>query len=411
MNKNLTALKKNNPSIKIVEETEHINISKIWDDNTFMCRLEKSNDFLLLNEVKFPIELSAIYHFEKSILEVIFSPISKEDAIIAREFEFFYKGLKFSTSFREPSEVFKTIANGFREIDNSSDTDYRNLRKFRDYYKQDLLPKYIQKYFENQTPINFFIEGELSEVSSDFVSMAKHINFYMHYYDRNTPTLVIFEQENDKQIYNLPCYTETDSFPKIINFSKFDPVLIDLFQVARQTTNTRLRFIFYFQVLEYCAYYHLNDELKKRLINVIKRPDLLNNPNEYSKLIIEEFKDHFKQNDDSVKLEKIVLDYCSWNDIKLEISSNKDYFSADLIFDGGFKIPALISDKETFEQEPKGIVKNAKTNIEKIRNVLVHLRESRENKVILPTPKNNNLLVPYLHLVQRIAERIAIVYE
>ena len=200
-------------------------------------------------------------------------------------------------------------------------------------------------------------------------------------------------------------------FPKIINFATIDPVLLDLFQVARQTSNVRLKFIFYFQVLEYCAYYHLNDELKKRLTTIIKRPDLLNDTAKYSKLLIEEFKDNFKNNDDSIKLEKLLSEFCTWDDFRHEIKSNKEYFTTDLVFDGDLKIPALISKDERFESEPKGIVRNIKINIEKIRNVLVHLRESRENKVILPTTRNNNLLVPYLHLIQRIAEKITIQYE
>jgi hypothetical protein len=50
-------------------------------------------------------------------------------------------------------------------------------------------------------------------------------------------------------------------------------------------------------------------------------------------------------------------------------------------------------------------------NIERIRNVLVHLREQRENKVILPTPDNDKKLLPYLYLIKRIAEKIAIQYE
>ena len=233
----------------------------------------------------------------------------------------------------------------------------------------------------------------------------------MSYYHRDTPNLVIFEQDLEEKIYETPCYTAKENFPEIINFSKIDPILLDLFQISRKTSNIRLKFIFYFQVLEYCAYYHLNDDLKKRLTNIIKRPDLLNNTNNYSKLIIEEFKDHFKQNDDSAKLEKLINDFCTWDDIKLEIETNKDYFSNDLVFDGGLKIQALINATENFENEPKGIMKSVKSNIEKIRNVLVHLRESRENKVILPTPKNNNLLIPYLHLVQRIAEKIAIHHE
>lgn len=411
MDKNLEILKKNNPSIEIVEETDHINISKMWDDSTFMCRLEKTTNFSPLANVSFPNELSAIYHKDTSTLEVIFSPILKNDPINERVFNFFYKGVEFKASFGEPTELFKIIATGFRETDNSSDTDYRNLRKFRDYYKQDTLPKYIQKYFENREPINFFIQGDFDKAASNFVAIAKHLNFYMHYYDRETPVLVIFEQEQDKEDYKTPCITKSNGFPKVINFTTFDPVLIDLFQVSRRTANVRLKFIFYFQVLEYCAYYHLNDDLKKRLTNIIKRPDLLNNTNDYSKLLIEEFKDYFRQNDDSIKLEKLLLDFCTWHDIKHEIECNKEYFSIDLVFDGGLRIPALISDKETFETEPKGILKSAKGNIEKIRNVLVHLRESRENKVILPTPKNNNLLIPYLHLIQRIAEKIAIQHE
>ncbi|MBI1837233.1 MAG: hypothetical protein HYR91_08220 [Flavobacteriia bacterium] len=411
MDKNLETLKKNNPSIEIVEETDHINISKLWDDSTFMCRLEKTTNFSPLATVTFPPELSAIFHKDTSTLEVIFSPILKDDTIKEREFDFYYKGVEFKATFGEPTELFKTISIGFRETDNSSDTDYRNLRKFRDYYKQETLPKYIQKYFENREPINFFIKGDFDKAASNFVAIAKHLNFYMNYYDRETPTLVIFEQEQDKKTYKTPCITTKDGFPKVINFTTFDPVLIDLFQVARRSANVRLKFIFYFQVLEYCAYYHLNDDLKKRLTNIIKRPDLLNNTNDYSKLLIEEFKDYFRQNDDSIKLEKLLADFCSWDDIKHEIECNKEYFATDLVFDGGLKIPALISEKETFETEPKGLVKTAKSNIEKIRNVLVHLRESRENKVILPTPKNNNLLIPYLHLIQRIAEKIAIQHE
>ena len=49
--------------------------------------------------------------------------------------------------------------------------------------------------------------------------------------------------------------------------------------------------------------------------------------------------------------------------------------------------------------------------IERIRNVLVHIRESRENKVILPTRTNNRKLIPYMYLVRRIAETVAMRYQ
>jgi hypothetical protein len=411
MNESLEKLKKNNPSISYIEETEHINIENLWDDKTFMCRFEKSVDFKLFEKIFFPRELAAIYHEEENKLEIIFSPLDKNLEIITRIFEFYFNNEAFKCKFDEPSEIFNIIANGFREVDNSSDTDYRFLRRFRDFYKQDQLPKFIQKHFENNIPINFFISGDFTKIKNDFVSLAKHLNFYMNYFDRESPTIIIFESDSEEIDYDVPCLTKENAFPELINFANFDPILLDLFQISRRTTNLRLQFIFYFQVLEYCAYYHLNDELKKKLTNIIKRPDILNNTNNYSKLLIEEFKDYFRQNDDSIKLEKLLLDFCKWEDIKLEIQIHREYFAKELEFEGGLKINSIINENETFETEPKGIIKNIKTNIEKIRNVLVHLRESRENKVILPTPKNNNLLIPYLHLIKRIAEKIAIQHE
>lgn len=415
MDKNLKKLKENNPSIEIVEETEHININKMWDDRSFMCRLEKQRDFSLFAYTKFPKELSAIFHTNSSSLEVIYQPLKKDNVIIERDFTFYYKGKKFHAFFKEPTELFQIIANGFSRL-TDSDTYYRNLDMFCDFYRmgKDNFPKYIQKFFENRIPINFFIEGDFSEIEKDFISFAKYINFYMNYFDRKTPLLIIHEKEQIEQ-YELPCnYAKNKNFPKIIPFSNINPVLMDLFYIADKTANIRQKFIFYFQVLEYCAYYYLNDDLQRKIENIIKTPDLLNNPNKYSPLLIEEFKNYFTQNNDSMRLEKLLKDFCSWDNIRNEIECNKEYFSKELEFDGGLKIKALISEKDTFDSElsePKDIIKYIKDNVEKIRNVLVHIRESRENKVILPTNRNNGLLIPYLYLVQRLAEEIAIRYE
>ena len=59
-------------------------------------------------------------------------------------------------------------------------------------------------------------------------------------------------------------------------------------------------------------------------------------------------------------------------------------------------------------QLPDAVIKSIKENIINIRNSLVHLRESRENKIILPTEKNHDLLLPYLYVLRRIAEKIVI---
>lgn len=411
MDKNLTKFKKNNSGIKVITETEHINIENLWGDSTFMCRFKKDEDLSSLSDIVLPSELAALYHPSTSTIEYIYTPLDKDHRLINREFNFYYKGYEFKAEYTAPSEALVLLSNAFREVGLVSATNYRNLTKFRDYYKKDSMPKYVQNYFEKKIPIVFSITGEFDKIECDFVSFSKNLNFYMDYYDRKSPFILIYEQDRDGESYNVPCYNNEQEFPTTLNVRQIDPVLVDLFSVAKLTSNTRLKFLFYFQVLEYCSYYHLTEEFKKKLTNIIKRPDLLVNSSYYGKLITEEFKDNFKLNDDSVKLEKLIIEYVNFEDIKIEIKENSEYFIKDISFDGGFIISGLINDVKDLDNAPKNILRTIKTNIEKIRNVLVHIRESRENKIILPTKRNTNLLLPYLHLVKRIAEKVAIQYE
>jgi len=178
--------------------------------------------------------------------------------------------------------------------------------------------------------------------------------------------------------------------------------------VANTTENIRLKFIFYFQILEYASYYYLDSKIQKKILQTFKNPSIYDKPEDFSKSIIEELKDHFSQKDDSSKLEKTITENVSINDIKNEITANKEFFSQDLEFEGGLKINKILKDANSADNLKEDDLVLIKKNIEKIRNVLVHLRESRENKVILPSPANNNKLLPYLYILRRIAEKVAI---
>jgi hypothetical protein len=90
---------------------------------------------------------------------------------------------------------------------------------------------------------------------------------------------------------------------------------------------------------------------------------------------------------------------------------NSKYFIQDLCFDGGFSIKGLFKDEAEIDAPPQNIIPTIRKNIDSIRNVLVHARESRENSEIKPSPKNAQLLMPYLFLLRRIAETVVIKYE
>jgi hypothetical protein len=410
MSKDIDSFLDNNKSVKKKEETDHINFETLWGDDTFMCRFEKTSDFSSLANIELPNEFSAIFHKDKSCLEFIYSVILNTEATTNRKFKFHFEGLEFKAYFDKPSDSLNFLTSGFRATGVPSDTNYRNLRMFYDYGKINQSDG-LKKFFGDKVPTSFFVRGDFAKIQFDFIKLAKHLNFYMRYFDRTTPVILIFNTDKEKEKFVLPCHTETKQYPETINARKVEPVILDLLQVASETNNIRLKYIFYYQILEYCSYYHLNEELKRRLNNIVKNPDVLNNSGHYSRQIIEEFKNYFKTNDDKQKLEKLVLDYCEYDDIKLEVKCNSKYFCQEVIFDGGFKLPGLIKNEEEADDPSKEIIKNIVDKIDKIRNVLVHIRESRENRVILPTKNNNHQLVPYLYLIRRIAEIVAIKYE
>ncbi|MCT4665222.1 MAG: hypothetical protein N4A45_08335 [Flavobacteriales bacterium] len=403
-------LKKLNPNIVIEEETEHLNLKKLWGDDTFMIRLKKGEADSTLNNLTFPSELSAVHHTTEELLEFIMQPASESYFTDFADFSFHYEGKEYKCSFTEPTPQLFKLANGFRELSESSSTDYRNLREFRDFLRKDDLPKYVQKYFENRKPVSFKIQGDFQITNADYKLFAKHFNFYVTYYNRSSPKIIIHEQKAEKEKYEVPCLTNENQFPSALTFNPIDPVLLDMFEISRETKNVRLKYLFYFQILEYCSFYYLSDDLTKKLRDIIKRPDLLNNPNEYTKLIVDQFKENFKHNDDSMKLEKTIVDYCSFEDIKIELNKNLQFFTQPLEFDGGFKLDSILNDESCIDKPPKQIMRTVKNNIERIRNTMVHLRESRENKVILPTEKNNHMIIPYLFVVRRLAEKVAIMH-
>lgn len=394
-----------NPTVRVEKQNGNIVLFNLWDDDTFVCSYPEDKDLSDLNRIRLPNFLSAVQHLDKKLIEFIWAPVDKDHPILNRNFDFLYLQKNYTACFTIASEVLKTLAKGFTPIKSPSVTEYRNLRAFRDFYN---CPPYLSEYFKDKVPAVFNVTGDFENI--DLISFAKTLNFHIHYFDRTSPFILIFDNYK-REKYPLPCLSEKNQFPGIISSTSFDPILIDLFEVARKTVNTRLKFLFYYQVLEYCSYYHLNETLKKRLTTLMKKPDLISNASFYTRIIIEDFKDHFKNFDDSNRLEKLLLDFVQKADFRLEVSVNFAFFSKPHKFDGGFELDALVVKLEDFDIPGIELVKKVKRQLEKIRNVLVHIRESRENKVILPTERNSDFLRPYLYLIQRIAEHVAMNYE
>ena len=428
MNKSLELFQKTNSSIEIVEETEHININKLWADTSFMCRFPKDKDFSSLEDIELPLELCAIFHKTEQKLEFIFEPLSDTHKFLPRKTVFYYKGIEIKTEFSEPSVALQVLATGFRKTDSPTDSLYRNLEVFCDFYRTEEQNSQMKTFFKNKKPYSFYVQGDFKKIKNDFVSLSKHLNVYLRFFDRKSPTITIVNIEPKGEDFQLPCYSIDNTFPEQIAANVIDPIAIDLLQVAHETGNSRLKYLFYYQVLEYFAYYYLDEELKRKLSNILKSPDLLHNSSSYTRTIIEELKDYTNNTSDKQKLTKLLTDYISIDDIVVELKCNIKNYCKDIEFDGNFKLPAILQDEKSIDKlfiegketkEKKKEKEKARIDliiaiadrVDKIRNVLVHIRESRENKVILPTRNNNRRLILYLFLIRRIAEIISMKYQ
>ena len=390
-----------NPDVKILKEGNKIVISNLWSEKDFQCVI-RDKDRKIIKNIYLPKTLSAIYHKDKKILEFIFAPLPSNYDVLNVKFTFSFVRKNFNCYFAKASDVVRLLATAIN-IFNDSDTDFRNLIKFNFYFDKE---KFLYK--KGIKPYSFFVEGDFDNINEQFfVSLSKHINFYTHFFYRKFPHIQI----HDQTIENRPSIIEPSSniedFPKEIGARELNQILLDIFLVANNTTNIRLKYIFYYQILEYSAYYYLKDNTKNKLNNLLKNPDIVENFNDYSNKIIELLKDSFSNNnkDDLVTLKNLINDNCSCDDIKDGLVLNKKYFIEDIYFKGGFQLKAICKDDIHIDSSVMNAVIE---NLNKIRNVLVHLREKRENKVILPNRENDEKIKPYLFLLRRLAEKIII---
>ncbi|WP_159950005.1 hypothetical protein [Polaribacter septentrionalilitoris] len=411
MHKSLETLKKNNPEIELKEFSKTYAVLNAWNDSSFALVISKKKRIPSFSNIILMEEFSSILDTKNNIWEFIYTPEKKDKEIIKRKFDFIYEGKKYDCSFEKSSRYLKFFAESFRLLKSETKTSYRNLRQFKDYYSKDKAD-YVKEYFKDRLPYSFYVKGDINDIE-DKIKFAKTLNFYLSYYDRQTPLIQVFNTDKIDFKTKVPCYTLFDVFPTEINASSIDLTLLDILSVASKTTDIRLEFIFYYQILEYAAYYHIESEDDQKLRQILKRPDINLNANDYIKEIMEVLSERFNihKTSDKTRIDKTIKRFCSIKDIELELKENEESLNKKIVFDGGLKISGLFKDISAVESGANGILNDILNNISKIRNVIVHLRESRENTVILPTERNNELLLPYLYLLRRIAEKVAIQFE
>jgi len=315
-------------------------------------------------------------------------------------------GKSYICKFDEASERLLILSKLFKRTGKQSTTDHRNLLLLREYVEYASKKRAsVEDYFVGMKPISFYVSGFESFDENEIIEVSKHLNFFMQYYDRDCAYILIHSAESElleapKQLQ----FIET-TFPKNISTRRQDPFLLDL-ALAAFKVETRLQFIYYYQILEYAAFYYIDDEIRGDLLKIINTPDIHSNSDRYISRIVEVVSGI--RQDEEAKLNKVVKAACVPSSVWKELERNISYFTKRQEFDGGFVLEPFVSEDTTLESfcamwHPKTV-----DTLRVIRNALVHGREKRFGRVISLTPRNDLLVKPWVAIVRRMAEQMII---
>jgi hypothetical protein len=150
----------------------------------------------------------------------------------------------------------------------------------------------------------------------------------------------------------------------------------------------------------------MDDKVKNSLRTFLKDPAVVNCGEAHISELISIFSE-LTHNDD-VKMRKVIEENVDPRVIWKEVAHDKAFFASDQTFEGGFVSASMIASDTTAETWKAMWMPKTYDVMTKIRNALVHARERRENKVILPTRANNQKVGRYVPILRRIAEQLAL---
>ena len=404
----LAKFQASNPHVQIRSTGEAIVIEKPWgaEDTIILCDLDDQLFFKELNEITLNPVFDAIFHSETNEAEFIFAFLDPEESYCDREFTMHFDGNAIDCSFREPSDRFMSLA--LRTMNVLSDAraqTVRQIRMFRDYQRLDEISERATKYFEGKVPRNFFVK--LPSPDIDLVKFSYHMNFIHSYYDRHAPEIVVREESKPGLIEasNSPVRFINTEFPKQFSIGLMDEIILQLIRVAR-ASSSRQAYIYYYQVIEYSGHYFVDDKAKTQIKKMLRDPAVIdcddNKIGELFSLLID-----VNHNDD-VKMRRMIEETVNPEIIWTEIENDIEFFSSPVTFEGGFVLAPLVSGDTTATAWKTMWMPKLFDQLTKIRNCLVHARERRENKVILPTDSNNNLIGRYIPIIERVARQISL---
>ena len=225
----------------------------------------------------------------------------------------------------------------------------------------------------------------------------------MAYFDRHTPAILIHEEPvGSPNVDDLP-QPQISYFPEILSGQDIDQHLLILWESARGG-DPFLRFIHYYQILEYAGFYHVKDKVRREIERAIAAPDAVSRPDRVAQQILDAMS--VERRSDEVKINEMIEECVDLKEMWDMLGGSLDAFSEDIELDGGFILPALVSASAGYEDFEQSWNRQFSHALHRVRNALVHARESRQSTTIAPTTANHSRLSPWLFPLSQTAAQV-----
>ena len=167
-----------------------------------------------------------------------------------------------------------------------------------------------------------------------------------------------------------------------------------------------VRFIQYYQILEYSAFYWTEESVRTAVKRVLMNPDLHARLDYYVPRVIDALTPTRAADEHKIRrvVETTVDPALIWAELNRDIGS----FCKRVQFDGGFICESLLATDTTEESFKTMWAPKLTDLLRSIRNALVHGRESRLQVVIAPTAANEKRLRSWMPILRRVAEQVII---
>lgn len=382
----------------------HIAIAKPWGDDSLVLLLdtEDTDDkfFDALNAVYLPERLSALWHTDTNSLEIIWTAYPTRSEVKDRRFVFSFEGTEYECYFGPSSDRLMVIAKLAIPV-KQSDTDHRNLLSFFYFHSADGEDR---PPFEPE-PRSFWIKPVLWNEDA-VLRLVNQLNFYMSYYDINSPLIRLHTPKSEEKAVKPRTRYIDGKFPDKIEGRALDDHLLHFWSASLSGDPAR-RFIYCYRIIEYAAFSYLDHKTRVAVRKILASPNV-SSRNDAADQIVSAIQ--AMKMDDHARFAHFIGDTVDASLIWREISQNLGAFTKETLFDGGFKIGALVSQKSDAEHFINDWPDNFCKAIKNIRNALSHGRDQRTAFPITPTTANFNRLRPWVALTHIAASQV-VVYQ